>query len=465
MFQKRKNRIDTRFETDYIVSVKKSAFTKLPDQQRKEQISGEKVMEKLLDKLIAISAKFEQNSVLNIIQGAFMMLMPITMIGGFTALFNGIGIDAYQAFITSTGIKGVLSVIYQWTIGMFGVYVSFLVAYQFAKVHRCAKSDISVGLVALVCFLIVTPFVTPEEPYAPMMLPTSWLGASGMFTGIIIAFVVGYIFKFCQKYNIVIKLPEQVPPMVSAQFTSIIPGTIAMVLFGIVNAVFAGTSLGSFHQLIYTVVSAPLNAVGSNVFGCWILMVVLYGLWFCGIHGGMTVGPIIMMLFMQLQMENMAAYQAGQPLPHMFIGDSLSYSTGSLPMIIAALLVCKSESNKSIARLGFLPAFFGVDEPVYFGFPMILNPMFFIPWVLIAPTVAVFGTHLLKLIGLLGYSNGTGGQNAANLPFFVGNMMNYGVRGLIWGCVLFAVIVLAYVPFVKAYDKQMLEKEKETAAE
>lgn len=42
MFQKRKNRIDTRFETDYIVSVKKSAFTKLPDQQRKEQISGEK---------------------------------------------------------------------------------------------------------------------------------------------------------------------------------------------------------------------------------------------------------------------------------------------------------------------------------------------------------------------------------------------------------------------------------------
>ena len=465
MFQKRKNRIDTRFETDYIVSVKKSAFTKLPDQQRKEQISGEKVMEKLLDKLIAISAKFAQNSVLNIIQGAFMMLMPITMIGGFTALFNGIGIDAYQAFITSTGIKGVLSVIYQWTIGMFGVYVSFLVAYQFAKVHRCAKSDISVGLVALVCFLIVTPFVTPEEPYAPMMLPTSWLGASGMFTGIIIAFVVGYIFKICQKYNIVIKLPEQVPPMVSAQFTSIIPGTIAMVLFGIVNAVFAGTSLGSFHQLIYTVVSAPLNAVGSNVFGCWIQMVVLYGLWFCGIHGGMTVGPIIMMLFMQLQMENMAAYQAGQPLPHMFIGDSLSYSTGSLPMIIAALLVCKSESNKSIARLGFLPAFFGVDEPVYFGFPMILNPMFFIPWVLIAPTVAVFGTHLLKLIGLLGYSNGTGGQNAANLPFFVGNMMNYGVRGLIWGCVLFAVIVLAYVPFVKAYDKQMLEKEKETAAE
>ena len=420
-------------------------------------------MEKFLDKLIAISAKFAQNSVLNVIQGAFMMLMPITMIGGFTALFNGLGIEAYQAFITSTGIKAVLSTIYQWTIGMFGVYVAFLVAYQFAKTHRCAKSDIAVGLTSLVCFLIVTPIVTPEEPYAPSMLPTSWLGSSGLFTAIIIGFVVGYIFKFCTEKNIVIKLPEQVPPMVSAQFTSIIPGAVSMILFGIIGAVFAKTSFGSFHQVIYSIVSTPLNAVGSNVFGYWILMVVLYGLWFCGIHGGMTVGPVIMMLFMQLQMDNMTAYQSNMPLPHKFIGDALSFGTGSIPLVIAALIFCKSESCKSITRLGFLPAFFGVDEPVYFGLPMILNPIFFVPWVIIAPTVSVFGTHLLKTIGLLGYANGTAGSNASNLPFFVGNMMNYGIGGLIWGFVLFAIIVIAYIPFIKAYDKQMLEQEQNTA--
>ncbi|MBR4164460.1 MAG: PTS sugar transporter subunit IIC, partial [Solobacterium sp.] len=253
-------------------------------------------MDKFLDKLIAISAKFAQNKVLNVIQGSFMLLMPITMLGGFAALFNGIGIDAYQAFIASVGIKDILSVIYQWTIGMFGVYIAFLVAYQFAKTYKCSKSDMAVGLTSLVCFLIVTPYTVPEEPYAPTMLPMNWLGSSGMFTAIIIAFVVGFIFLFCQKNNIVIKLPEQVPPMVSAQFTSLIPGAIAMILFAIVGKVFAGTELGSFHQLIYTIVSTPLKALGSNIFGYWILLMVLYGLWFCGIHGGMTAGPIIMML-------------------------------------------------------------------------------------------------------------------------------------------------------------------------
>ena len=421
-------------------------------------------MNSFIDKLTEVSSKFANNRVLTIIQRGFMALMPVTMVGGFIALFNGIGINAYQNFLVSTGIKNILSIIYQWTIGMIAVYVSFLVALQYAKETKCSKSDVAVALTALVCFFIVTPYVVPEEPYAPSMLPTQWLGASGMFTGIIIAFVVGLIFRLCQKYHVEIKLPESVPSFVSMQFTSLIPAFISVIVFGIVSVVFAKTSLGSFHQLIYTVVSAPLNAVGSNVFGYWFLLVILYGLWFCGIHGGMTVGPVIMILFMQLQMENLGAYQAGQPLPNLFIGDALSFGTGSLPMLIAALIFCKSESCKSITRLGFVPALFGVDEPTYFGMPMILNPIFFIPWVIGAPTISVFGTHLLKLAHLLPYSNGTGGQNAANLPFFVGNLMNYGVAGLIWGFVIFALIVACYVPFVIAHDKQMLKEEAEQAA-
>ena len=125
----------------------------------------------------------------------------------------------------------------------------------------------------------------------------------------------------------------------------------------------------------------------------------------------------------------------------------------------------KSAQGKAVSRMAVLPAFFGVDEPAYFGMPMILNPMFLIPWVIGAPTISVFGTHLLKIVGLLPFSNGTGGQTAANLPFFMGNLMNYGMAGLIWGCVLFVLIVLMYVPFVKAYDKQLLDAEAANAQE
>jgi cellobiose-specific phosphotransferase system component IIC len=47
----------------------------------------------------------------------------------------------------------------------------------------------------------------------------------------------------------------------------------------------------------------------------------------------------------------------------------------------------------------------------------------------------------------------------------MGNLMSYGTPGLIWGCVMFAIIVLMYVPFVKAYDKQLLENESAASEE
>ncbi|MBO6332963.1 PTS sugar transporter subunit IIC [Enterococcus gallinarum] len=416
-------------------------------------------MPKFIDGLTAISEKIAKNSLLQIITGAFMMMLPITMTGGFAGLFNGISYEPYQNFLTSFGIKPVLSVIYQWTSGTIGLYLAFLVAYSFAQKKDISSSKIIVGLISVVCFLIITPYTVPSEPYATSSLPLNWLGASGMFSSIMVAFIVGLIFAFCKKYRLGIKLPDQVPAYIAEQFTALIPVILSTIVFGLISCSFTGTSFGSFHQFIYTVIGTPLNALGSNVWGFWILQIVMYGLWFFGIHGGMTVGPVIMTLFMQLQLENLTAYQAGQPLPHIMIGDALSFGTGSLPLLVAILIFAKSEANRTIGKLSLVPAIFGVDEPAYFGIPMILNPIFFIPWVLIAPTLSVIGTHLLKVVGLLGYSTGAGSQNTASLPFFVGNSMNYGLQGLIWGFVLFVIVTIVYIPFVKAYDKQKFDEE------
>lgn len=416
-------------------------------------------MPKFIDGLTAISEKIAKNSLLQIITGAFMMMLPITMTGGFAGLFNGISYEPYQKFLTSFGIKPLLSVIYQWTSGTIGLYLVFLVAYSFAQKKDISSSKIIVGLTSVICFLIITPYTVPSEPYATSSLPLNWLGASGMFSSIMVAFIVGIIFAFCKKYHLGIKLPDQVPAYIADQFTALIPVILSTIVFGLISCSFTVTSFGSFHQFIYTVIGTPLNALGSNVWGFWILQIVMYGLWFFGIHGGMTVGPVIMTLFMQLQLENLTAYQAGQPLPHIMIGDALSFGTGSLPLLVAILIFAKSEASRTIGKLSLVPAIFGVDEPAYFGIPMILNPIFFIPWVLIAPTLSVIGTHLLKVVGLLGYSTGAGGQNTASLPFFVGNSMNYGLQGLIWGFVLFVIVTIIYIPFVKAYDKQKFDEE------
>lgn len=416
------------------------------------------------DKLVDVSAKFANIRFLQTIQHAFMRMMPVTIIGGFASLFKGLSIAGYQTWLQSTPLYGALGAIYNFTIGLLAVYVVTLTAYEFAHTYDLKKSGgLGVAIIALACFLIVTPYQEAADAYSSATLPMSWLGSSGMFTALLIAFATGWIFRFCEDKNLAIHLPEQVPPNVALQFTLLIPGTFSIVLAGIVRMIFAATSVGSLQQAIYAVVSMPLQAVGANIFGLWILMLVLYLMWFLGIHGGMTVGPIMMLLFTQLQMENLAAYQAGQPLPHMMTGTILSYSSGSLPLVVAALIFCRAKANRSIVKLGALPSLFGVDEPMYFGFPMIMNPVFFIPWVILTPTVGVWGTWLLQKAGLLGYA--TGASAGSFVPFFVSNLVSYGVRGLIWGFVFFALDVVLYMPFVKAYDRQIQKEEAETLQE
>ena len=417
-------------------------------------------MQKFTDALVNFSAKMANNRVLQTIQQAFMMMMPITMIGSFASLFKGLSFGGYQNFLQSTGLYGVLGAIYQFSIGLLALYVVFLVGYVFAQKFDVKGSGISIGLTALMCFLIVTPYTEAPSAVEPASIPTTYLGASGMFAALIIAFITGFVFKFCADKHIEIKMPDSVPPMIAKQFSAIIPALFATILFAIVRILFALTPVGNMQTAIYTVVSAPLMGLGANYFGLWILFMVLYGMWFFGIHGGMTCGPIMMLLFTQLQMENLAAYQAGQALPHLMSGTVVSFGAGSLPLVIAILLTCKSSSSKTITKIGALPSLFGVDEPMYFGIPMILNPIFFVPWVILVPSVAVWGTCLLQNLGLLGAA--TGASAGGFVPFFVTNMVSFGISGVIWGCVFMVVEVLIYIPFARAYDKQMLKQEAET---
>lgn len=425
----------------------------------KDSQKGEKQnMQKVLDALVSVSSKLAQSRILQTIQRAFMKLMPLTMIGGFASLFKGLEIGGYQIWLQSTPLYNALGTIYQFTVGLLGLYCAFLVAASYADVFDLKKSrGTEVGLVSLVCFLIVTPYTLPESLYGAATLSTSWLGSSGMFTAIIISFITGIVFSFCEKHNLGIRLPDSVPPMIAMQFNALIPGLFAVVIFSVINVIFSFTALGSLQQAVYSLVSAPLNALGANIFGVYVLTTVCYMMWFFGIHGGMTIMPVMMVLFMPLQMANLAAYQAGAPLPNMVTGNLLSYGSGSLPLVIAALIFCKSSANRSLTKLALLPSLFGVDEPAYFGMPMILNPIFFIPWVIITPAISVWGTYLLQCLGLLGAA--TGASAGSFVPFVVTNLVSYGISGLIWGCLFFIIDVIVYIPFVKAYDRQMLAKE------
>ena len=413
-----------------------------------------KFFEKFQNGLLKIADVFSTNKVINSITSAFVMVMPFMIVGSIFGLLQGLSAWGWQDFITSKGIKPYLALPYELTMSIISLYIVFCVGYQFAVKKGIKKYAINIGLISLLAFFIITPL---EENSIPM----TWLGSTGMFMGVIVALIVGLIFYLADKHNWVIKMPEQVPPMISKQFSALIPQFIVIVLFLCIKLLFAKTPAGDAQNALYSVLSGPLKLLSGNAAGGYVVWAICFLAWFVGINGGMVIGPFYVLIFLNLQMQNLAAYSAGQPVPNIVTGNAIAMGAEiscSLPCIIAMLIFSKSKANRSISKIAIIPSMFGIDEPAYFGYPMIMNPIFFIPWVVLVPILSWWGTYLLNITHILPYASGA---STASLfvPFFVKNFMVYGWKGVVWGFIFLVISVFIYAPFVKLYDKQCIAKE------
>lgn len=431
----------------------------------KKYWEGDKIMKKFLEKFEAglrkVSDKFSQSKLLSVVSGAFAMIMPMTIVGSVASLAKGIEIGGYQAWLLSTPLYNILGTVFTFTTGVLALYLVFCIGYNYAQKSKLKKQSIAIGLTSLLAFLIITPY-SPATAEAGDMLPLQWTGASGLFMAIVVGILTGFIFKVCLEHHIEITLPEAVPPTIAKQFSALIPIFFVVVLFALISWLFTMTPYGDVQNAFYTLLSTPLKLISANVFGLFLLWMIMYLMWFFGIHGGMVVGPLFSVLFMELGMANLTAYQAGEVMPNLFIGVGISLGSGSFGILLAILLFAKSKSARSVAKLAVIPSFFGVDEPAYFGLPMIMNPIFFIPWVIVGPFITAFVTYFLEIIGILGFP--TGAATGPFVPFPLKNMALFGVSGLIVGLILLAVYVLICAPFVKVFDKKCLEQEAKQEA-
>lgn len=117
----------------------------------------------------------------------------------------------------------------------------------------------------------------------------------------------------------------------------------------------------------------------------------------------------------------------------------------------------KSKQNKAVGKASFIPTSFGVNEPILFGGPIVLNPVFFVPFVL-APIINVWiFKFFVEVIGMNGFSYFLPWPT----PGPIGIVLGTGIAPLsfVVAALLIVVDALIYYPFFKVYDKQILEEE------
>lgn len=426
----------------------------------------EKLFEsKFMVKLQDFGQKLGSNKFLTALQAAMMSLMGIIMVGAiFQIITSVLGPTMFKVLEANSPVYNMLYLPYQFTMNLLSIWVVLFFGYHYAK-NLKMKAPIMNAIDALVCFLVVAGGLVVTQTGATT-IDMTYLGSQGMFIGFLVVFLSVHIEKFCVDKNIRIKMPDVVPPFLQDGFAAIIPLLFSMIIFlGISSAVTFGTQ-GAYSVAsgFMALLSAPLNSLAS-VPGMFILCTFAALLWCFGIHGTMILVPVIMPLGIQAATANGAAMAAGKPLVFypvaLFAGLAIAGGTGNtLPLALMGLR-SKSKQISAVAKISAIPGWFGINEPLTFGMPIMYNPILCIPYVLNIPLVMLCTLIAYKV----GFLTPAWINIAVLLPMGFGSYLGtLSWKNAIWDYLMLIPSALVWYPFFKAYEKQLVEKEKQVEA-
>lgn len=254
-----------------------------------------------------------------------------------------------------------------------------------------------------------------------------------------------------------IKMPDSVPTGIARSFNILIPIFIIITVFSVAGCLFNAYTGNYINVWIYNIIQVPLQALANTTVGIVILSLVNQIFWFLGIHGGMVIEGVRGPLSAAGIAENISAVQAGgvatNILTRGFWTSFVVVGGGgiTLSLLIAIFIFSKREDHKSIAKFSLIPGVCGINEPVVFGLPLVLNPIFAIPFIInsaIAALIAIGATNIgFITCGILDCPPG--------LPVFITGFISYGFNGIIVQAIILAVTFVIWIPFVLLSNKQV----------
>lgn len=412
------------------------------------------LMNFLEDKLVPVASKLGSNKYLKAISGGFVAILSATIVGSMFILLGNLPIKAYTEWLASSGFGSILALPGQVTTDLIALYASFFIAYSLAREFQ--TDGAGAGLASLVSFMLVTGRVEGS-------ISTAYLGAKGLFTAMIVALIAARIYVYVVKHGWVIKLPESVPPNVSNSFSALIPSFIVIAIFLAVAGAMTYTSYGNLHVAVFTIIQEQLmRFMGNNIFAYVFFNLVCNILWFFGLHGGNITGSITSPIYTPLGLENLALTQAGKA-PINIISPQLTncYTFGGVGSMFSLAIIMtflsKSEQFKTLGRLALPTTFFFINEPLIFGIPVVLNPLFFIPLMFLTPIMAIM-TYVVMSAGLIPIPNGV--QIPWTTPPLISGFLIGDWRLVIWQVLMILFAGAFYFPFFKVADKRAYEEEQ-----
>lgn len=442
-------------------------------------------MQRFQAKFTQVAGKIAANKLLLTLRDSFIIVAATSMIAGFAIMIQNVFIDptnglifgkqgiglgrlisgSWTAWASSGLFKGLtatgnmIGLISNGSLNTFAVLLVVIFSNTFSrKYFPKSKEHMTSVLYALGAFFICMPWKFQYTPTTGSTKPieilnymdTTYFGTKGVFAALLISGFAVWIYNKMLQTNFTIKMPDSVPPAVGRSFESLIPGVVTMGVFIVLTALSTGLTGETMPELLLTILQKPALAISGTGFFAFISQTTWSLLQWFGIHPTSIWGPIFGLTWNINDTQNMLG-QAHHIYSTLFMNFStVAAGSCSVSPVLALMLFSKRLAAKKVSKIALMPAIFNISEPVTFGLPIILNPLYFIPWLVAQPLAFYIGLFFVKVGFIAPIVN--------NVPWTVptllsGLLYTGSIKGLIVQAIIVAATTAIYIPFIQMDNK------------
>ncbi|MDR3760256.1 PTS transporter subunit EIIC [Enterococcus sp.] len=435
-----------------------------------------KVVDRLSEKMLPIVSKMSSQRHLLAIRDSFIVTMPLVMAASVMVLLNALIFSnaTVQRILDLSPLAELASIVNNGTMSILAIIVCYNIGWNLAThyiqtgvIDDPSFSPVHAGILSTAVMFILMPLSSTvtlmdgNTAEATGVFLQSLTSSSGLATAMIAALVSTELFiKLAKMKSFKIRMPEGVPPAVATSFNSLVPEIVVILFFSVVVFTLNHTTGLNVPQLIELAIQTPLKAFVLSVPGILFLQFFSDFLWVFGMHGSSILAPIRQAPLLQSIQENMDAFSVGKEIPNI-ITEPFTNAFGLiggggciLPLVIAILWASKRQEQRSIAKFGLTTCLFNITEPIMFGLPVVMNPIYMIPCAII-PSINLVIAYAATSLGIIS-------KTVAAAPWITPPVIQSfiatggDIRAAVLTVILIVLDVFLFLPFVLAANKAKL---------
>lgn len=414
-------------------------------------------MNKLEVFLIKITDRLESNCLIGAIRQGMIMMIPLLVVGYMAAMLVNLPIPAYQEFLSGLldgRIKDILNSVYGSVNDYFSIFLVLSTSVSFS-IKKRKETGIFQSNGSTIILVIITLTALLSYQGIPFDAdPSEIFNNMNAFSALLVALISGELYYALKNLSI-FKVKHQKTNTDSVYIEAIEgigPAVIIIGFFALLHQLFYhGLHVSGLQELMENMFNALLQPL-QNGLGSGLLVIFLtHGLWFFGIHGHNMLAQVIKQNFLDV-----SAGIYSKTMQDVFV--LMGGAGAALCLVVAIFVAAKKKGVRNLAAMAAPSVLFNISEIILFGIPVILNPIFFLPFLLV-PISNYLISYAAFYTGLVPHVVNTVDWTTPIL--LSGYKATDSIAGTILQIVCLTVGVLIYIPFVRLYEQHCARRMKQ----